>query len=548
MNDVIKSINVDGVEYDIQAKELTKVTYAELKELRDNSGLVAGHLYRITDYEFTTKQVDTKGAGHVFDIIVLAVAENELSHIARAIAHEGDTYFDGNDLGAWELWYELDNDAEKYAWADAENGKGIIYRMIDEKRNDCPYDFKNALFYQPKLIYPTTSDNYYYTFSYVVSGVLYDGTVEKQVTTCYGNSMGVTWTLLGKKEVNKNMFQNSEFSSKCHSNTFGHGCHSNIFKDNCYSNTFGYDCYSNTFGSSFYFSTFGDKCYSNTLGTGCERTTFGDECHNNNFESYCKNTTFGNACVFNTFAGFCVFNTFADLCSNNTLEKNCTFNTFGSDCQYNKFEHDCNHNYFGHYCNYNYFGYDSCSNTFGNDVSHRKLYLNNTSINLNDEYFDDGSGQLVPIKHPDLSTQPSILPYKIMGQYVYEQLICLGTSTNTKHTYNFPKGFLTDIAQPLGIKNPIVIRVEGFAYGRGELWDISGNYTPAPYIHGIPVTVDMKTYQLSEGEVKVLRTSFTATRPSIENFGSEDVALTYYARIVFTSMPDEGGYYGYNNY
>jgi hypothetical protein len=29
----------------------------------------------------------------------------------------------------------------------------------------------------------------------------------------------------------------------------------------------------------------------------------------------------------------------------------------------------------------------------------------------------------VPIKHPDLSTQPSILPYKFMGQYVYEQLI-----------------------------------------------------------------------------------------------------------------------------
>lgn len=40
-------------------------------------------------------------------------------------------------------------------------------------------------------------------------------------------------------------------------------------------------------------------------------------------------------------------------------------------------------------------------------------------------YHDDGSGQLVPIKHPDLSTQPSILPYKVGGSYVYEQLICL---------------------------------------------------------------------------------------------------------------------------
>ena len=333
MNDVIKSINVDGVEYDIQAKELTKVTYAELKELRDNGGLVAGHLYRITDYEFTTKQVETKSAGHVFDIIVLAVAENESSHIARAIAHEGDTYFDGNDLGAGELWYELDNDAEKYAWADAENGKGIIYRMIDEKRNDCPYDFKNALFLNTKYTSHTTADNYYYTFSYVVNSVLYDGTVEKQVTTCYGNSMGVTWTLLNKKEMNRNVFKTVFFNNSCRSNTFGNDCHSNTFKNSCSSNTFGNSCYSNTFGDS------------------------------------CVNNTFGNECYSNTFV---------------------------EDCD---------------------------DNTLSNNVSNRKVNSSKTSITLNDEYFDDGSGQLVPVKHPDLSTQPSILPYKFMGQYVYEQLI-----------------------------------------------------------------------------------------------------------------------------
>ena len=50
------------------------------------------------------------------------------------------------------------------------------------------------------------------------------------------------------------------------------------------------------------------------------------------------------------------------------------------------------------------------------------------SQELRDEisgYHDDGSGNLVPVKHPDLSTQPSILPYKVGGSYVYEQLICL---------------------------------------------------------------------------------------------------------------------------
>jgi hypothetical protein len=42
---------------------------------------------------------------------------------------------------------------------------------------------------------------------------------------------------------------------------------------------------------------------------------------------------------------------------------------------------------------------------------------------LSKEFYDDGTGNVVPLKHPDLSTEPSILPYKFMGEYVYEQII-----------------------------------------------------------------------------------------------------------------------------
>lgn len=41
------------------------------------------------------------------------------------------------------------------------------------------------------------------------------------------------------------------------------------------------------------------------------------------------------------------------------------------------------------------------------------------------QYYDDGSSEVVPIKHPDISTQPNILPYKLAGNYVYEQLISI---------------------------------------------------------------------------------------------------------------------------
>ena len=439
----IKKINVGGVDYDIVSKELTKTTYAELKALRDNGQLSEGHLYRITDYVTTTTQTNTKSAGNVFDVIVLATSTNELSHIARAIQHEGDTYFDGNDLGAWELWYDLDNDTDKYAWADATNGKGVIYRMIDEKRNDCPYDFKNILFYNNQFTYSTTSDKFYYTFSYIVSGKLYDGTVEKQITYCYGNSMG-THLSSRIKSLPLNVFRNDSFSSHCYSNTFGYSC---------YSNTFGNECTSNTFG---------DKCSHNTLGNICH------------------------------------YNTFGDRCSSNTLGNICYSNTFGNECY---------------------------SNTFGDRCKRRHLDYEKNSITLSDEYYDDGSGQLVPIKHPDLSTQPSILPYKFMGQYVYEQLIPIvdyfvtGPSKNEAH---FSKSQLM-YDKPVFLESSVVFaqkRSDGCLMTPCEIYE-----QETPFAMG---TCDFHA----------------KTNVNIGDYKG----IISFIRVVYTSMPEEGGYYGYNNY
>lgn len=63
--------------------------------MRDNGELVAGAWYRITNYQCTTTQDNTQSAGHVFDILVLALDGKTLSEEARAIQHEGDTYFEG---------------------------------------------------------------------------------------------------------------------------------------------------------------------------------------------------------------------------------------------------------------------------------------------------------------------------------------------------------------------------------------------------------------------------------------------------------------------
>lgn len=140
------------------AQTMVETTYADLKSMRDNGTLTPGMWYRITDYVCTTTQSNTISAGNKFDVIVLATGTNSLSEQARAINHtpqEGETdYFANSNLSAWQIWYCLDNDTNRFTWVDATNGKGVIYRMIDEWENDCEYDFKNIMYIRYKLNAP----------------------------------------------------------------------------------------------------------------------------------------------------------------------------------------------------------------------------------------------------------------------------------------------------------------------------------------------------------------------------------------------------------
>lgn len=127
------------------------ITYSNLVTLRTDSNLVPGQYYRITDYVTTTADAESRSVGHLFDVIVLALDESHLSEEAFATHHDGDTYFANSALDAWRIWYCLDNDTTRFAWADTTNGKGVIYRMVDEWANDLPYDFKNIQFKRFKV-------------------------------------------------------------------------------------------------------------------------------------------------------------------------------------------------------------------------------------------------------------------------------------------------------------------------------------------------------------------------------------------------------------
>ena len=275
------------------------VTYSALKSLRDNSKLNPGQHYRITDYVTTTTQDNTQSAGHAFDVIVRADSENVLNENAYAALHSGDTYFEDCDLAGWRLKYSIDNDTDKYLWADSTNGKGVIYEMEDEFANICPYDFKNIMFERFKVtavddgiwtgfvgqyygLYCPIEDGYYpdgftldtsdsvwrYTFNYMNSSNPAD--LSKELSfNCSSNKI-----LIADKDgaicLNNIVFLNEQAGSYCQYNSFGNSCYSNSFGNYCYYNSFGNNCNYNSFGNSCYSNSFGETCVGNTLEERCQ--------------------------------------------------------------------------------------------------------------------------------------------------------------------------------------------------------------------------------------------------------------------------------------
>ena len=366
------------------AANAKSVTYAELKEARDNGELVAGQAYRITDYVATVANAEARSAGHAFDVIVVATDIDKLGEQAMAALHEGDEYFADCKLESWRLMYCIDNDTDRFAWADAENGKGVIWRMVDEWNNDLPFDFKSIQFkrwavtdvkksgnsienadvfiyragsqdvrygiygenyLQGNLTYEVDENNtaFYYAFSWVTEdGDIEDASIVAQNFNGdedfpYGvhDNKQLCSTLKYDERANEKLLfslpNNVIVATYSYENGTFYGIYSNTFGNYCYSNTFGNSCYSNTFGNSCYSNTFGNYCNYNTFGNDCNYNTFGNSCYYNTFGNYCYSNTFGNYCYSNTFGYYCYSNTFGNDCYSNTFGNDCYSNTFGND-------------------------------------------------------------------------------------------------------------------------------------------------------------------------------------------------------------------------
>ena len=214
----------------------------------------------------------------------------------------------------------------------AEGGKGVIYHMIDEFSNDCPYDFKNIQFYREQdkntglysIILDDNTGVPCYTFS----------SEESSSTTSFTDMSLRTSNIIYFNVIKKYVHSRIQIlNNNCF---FGIQCYSNTLENNCSDNTFGSNCHFNTLGSNCLDNTFGDSCSSNTFGNYCSNNTFGGSCLNNIFGNSCSNNSFGSSCDNNTFGNDCDYNSFRVSASKtSTLKDYVCYNHFDDGCSYN---------------------------------------------------------------------------------------------------------------------------------------------------------------------------------------------------------------------
>ena len=312
------------------------VTYSELVSLRSNGSLIPGMKYRLTDYTCTTTEASTSSANHKFDIILVANSKTSLLEEAHAIQNDSDNYFDGCNLSAWKLWYSLDNDTTRFSWADSTNGKGVIYRMIDEYGNEAPYDFKNIMY--------AVSDigGNVYTFTCLNSDQTsrVDASLYGNKTMCMNNKIEIFYDDNHGQLLNFiKMIDISSNSLSCSNNTFGKDCSNITLSRNSDNNVFVSNCKQISCGVNF---------NDNIINIGASYCKFGDYCTSNTIGSDVIQTTFGNRCLYNTIGDNSAFIIFGNYCSRNTIGINCARIAFGSSendvidyCRYIQIDNGC---------------------------------------------------------------------------------------------------------------------------------------------------------------------------------------------------------------
>ena len=393
-------------------------TYSQLVTMKNNATLEPGVWYRMTDFVTTVNSARTEiqSAGHAFDLLLLATTTNSFSAKVKAVLHDGDTYFAKSRLDKWEIWYDINNNTSQYDWASS-NGKGVIYRMIDEWDNDHGFDFKNIQFKRYKLKatkhtvtidnveyliikYDSDNNTYWlkdssdiYVATYDSSNGYYEFKVNGVSKTFETTDIVDTSLSAGDDNVNY-PFADLYLGITDKMYPYGYAIDDNDSKFFyqytmlqggilVVDNSLGLDVSVFYPGLNIITPVVNNNKSANIYDVDDVQAILSGQAgmqviDNNVFVSYFYSETdltnlyvrgniFGVDCVNNTFLNLTIYNTFGNYCDSNTFGNSCYSNTFGDYCYSNTFGNYCNSNTFGNSCDSNTFGNSCYSNTFGDD-------------------------------------------------------------------------------------------------------------------------------------------------------------------------------------
>lgn len=371
---------------------VVEINYTNLKALYDAGTLTSGQLYLITDYRTIYKQPDTSiimgkasadggvNPSQIYQLLVLATSTSTIANeafVTNILNDDGTVYTNYvPECQQWKVWYQIEN-SSLYSWATSE-GKGVIYRLIDHKGNDLPYDFYNIRFrlYAPaastyqQWISDNASTYAQYTIvkgdttdtinqlyvrirnkntnapSAIVSSAVNDWKLMLDTTSHYIPQAGIvtyydgsakatisadTTTYADYLTFNSTAYENvieatydddthklytNVFMAEAYNNHFGAGMRDNVFYSTTHENQISINYKSNYITSDFYQNTIGINCSSNTILT----TAF-------------YGNTIGNKFMRNSLG-------FKKTISNSQINYDIRYNQIGNNCNCNAILHE----------------------------------------------------------------------------------------------------------------------------------------------------------------------------------------------------------------
>jgi Na+-transporting NADH:ubiquinone oxidoreductase subunit NqrA len=439
------------------ANQILNTTYSNLTGLKSSGNLLSGQLYRISDFvlkwnnqSINDQTVKTAVSGE--PLIVAALSNNKIHHIAQSEIYPQDTiYYNIDAIGSYS-WGTINNNAA------IPDFKGWIYRRVDNLLGiDIPYDWRNIRvncckpdvssvpYYFPnvqytrldyviqtgninrgKLYYSVATGNsgnslsdpnFWNPVSYFVeSGTFFSTDESYGFRTFFDDNLGEyridlpalttsriqqptftsTLTGLGTFILNdvKNIqiqggYSNVIIGENFQYNTIGNSFANNTIGNGFRSNTIGNGFSSNNILAVFLFNNIANSFTNNNLGNSFQFNNIGNGFSSNNIGNSFVNNTIGNSFFYGIIGNDFLYNNIGNSFANNTIGNSFISNNIGSNFQTNTIGNNFNSNIAEN--NFNNVDFSSSTHVYN---SYNTTLFQNSANSMRLRYFNS-SDQLV---------------------------------------------------------------------------------------------------------------------------------------------------------